>query len=211
MAVTLDVEVGENKSGEQATVKTETMGTKVCFWASNFVGLLCGLLYAFAGFAKVTGGMDGMIAGTLAPFYGVPPVLFKVLAFFGHFTGGVCMIGGLYVKMCMKLKKIPADIGGKSADTLETLILMDGVGMITIALGALLKHAICGEPLFTPLVIAFLFLPLRFGSNDWTIPRGMYPLTNRRLFFGFLAVNVLGFIISVVMHFTIGECKEFQM
>jgi hypothetical protein len=203
--MTVDVEVGKSvdaKPVESRSVEpvVETPTMKICFWTSNLLGLLCGLLFGLAGFGKVSGAMDEMIATTLAPFYGVPPLAFKVLAFFGHFTGGVCMIGGILVK-------IGANFRNTKADLLETLILMDGFGMCTIAAGAVLQHILMGVSPFTPLVIVFPFPLLRLGYNGWTLPEGNVLSTsipNKKLLLGFLGVNVFGFLLSIVMHVTIG-------
>lgn len=149
---------------------------------------------------KVIGGMDPMIATETAPFYGVPVFAIKILAFFGHFFGGVCMIGGIIAKIIAKLQ-------GKKADFLETLILMDGIGMCTIATGAVFLHVMMGMGWFTPLILALLFPPLRFGYNGWALPEGHVLSTsfpNKSVFFAFAIVNVVGFLVSVVMHFTIG-------
>jgi len=200
-----DVEVGkphETDTVENKPIKLveETPIMKLCFWTSNLLGVLCGLLYASAGFGKVTGRMDGMLESSHAPFYGVPVVAFKVLAFFGHLTGGVCMIGGI-------VAKIVAKIQDKKAELLETLILMDSIGMCTIAIGAVFKHVMSGQSWFTPLLIVLPLPLLRFGYNGWAIPQGNIPsisFPNKSLFLAFLGVNVVGFVLSIVMHVTIG-------
>jgi hypothetical protein len=199
MAVSLDLEVGKSENDAKPVEKAKkpvekTQTQKGMLWVSNLVGLLCGLLFGLTGFNKFMGNMDSRIETSHAPFFGVPVVAIKVLAFFGHFNGGFCMIVGLCTKTFAQLEDTKANL-------LETLILMDGVGMCTIALGAVFLHAMRdqGPP---PLVLAIPFALLRFGYNGWAIPGED---RERKLFFGFLAVNVVGFLVSVVMHFTIGE------
>jgi hypothetical protein len=200
-----DVEIGKSQGVEAVESKptepiVETPVMKVCFWLSNVLGLLCGLMYGGAGFGKVTGAMDDMLSTVHAPFYGVPVVAFKVLAFFGHLTGGVCMIGGIIAMIVMKFQ-------GKKAELLETLILMDSVGMCTIAIGAVFLHLMMGMPWFTPLIIVLPLPLLRFGYNGWALPQGNVLSTsfpNKSLFLVFVGVNVVGFVLSIVMHLTIG-------
>jgi hypothetical protein len=199
MAVTLDLEIGNPKDAKPVEKKAKKSAEKTrmqngMFWASNLVGLLCGLMFGLSGFGKVTGAMDPMIETTIAPFYGVPVIAIKVLAFFGHLNGGLCMILGLGTKTFAQLEDTKANL-------LETLILMDGVGMSTIAFGAVFLHAMRNEAP-SPLLLVVPFALLRFGYNGWAIPGED---RERKLFFGFLGFNVVGFLVSVLMHFTIGE------
>jgi hypothetical protein len=187
----------EDKPVEPAA---DPIKVKLFFWASNFLGLLCGLMFFGSGFGKVSGGMDSTLETVHGPFFGIPGAAFKVLAFFGHFMGGICMIYGICAK-------IVYNVLGKKAPFLETLILMDAVGMCTIAIGAVFLHVMMGMSWFTPLVIVFPLPLLRFGYNGWTLPEGNVlstSLPNKKLYYGFVGVNVVGFLISVVMHLTIG-------
>jgi hypothetical protein len=122
----------------------------------------------------------------------------------GHLTGGICMIAGIVLMIVLKCldKKI------ELMKLLETLILMDSICMFTIALGASFYHVMMGDSWFTPLVIAFPLPLLRFGYNGWALPEGNVlstSLPNKTLFLAFLGVNVVGFLISCVMHVTIGK------
>lgn len=111
------------------------------------------------------------------------------------------MLGGIIVK-------IVANFLDKQADLLETLILMDGIGMTTIAIGAVFLHVMTGTSAFTPLLAVVPFVPLRFGSNGWAVPDGYVlstSLSNKKLLLSFVGVNAVGFLISVVMHVTIGS------
>jgi hypothetical protein len=200
-----DVEVGKSQDSEPVDAKptepaAETPIMKLCFWLSNLVVIPFAALFAFAGWAKVSGGMDEMLAERHAPFQGVPVLAIKILAFFGHLTGGVCMLGGIIAKIITKLQ-------GKKADFLETLILMDGIGLSTIAIGSVFQHVMLGESWFTPLVPILAFPLLRFAANGFALPEGNVLSTsfpNRKLFLAFAGVNVVGFLLSIVMHLTLG-------
>jgi hypothetical protein len=161
------------------------------FWASNVVALLTGFLFGMAGAAKLAGAMDPMVNEVHAPFFGVPPILMKIPQL-AEAIGGFCLIGG-------SIAKIAAKLDGSKSNLLETLLLMDGIGLCTIAISALFMHTMRSEPP-PPLLIALVYTPLRFWYNDWTLPNGF-----RTLFFVFLGVNVLGFLSSVAMHFAFGK------
>merc|ERR1719160_1609691 len=110
------------------------------------------------------------------------------------------MLGGILAMIVIKLR-------GKKAELLETLILMDSVGMCTIAIGAVFLHVMMGDSWFNPLVMVLPLPLLRFGYNGGALPEGNVLSTsfpNKSLFFAFVGVNVVGFFIGIVMHFTLG-------
>ena len=98
---------------------------KVIFWASNVVGLLTGFLFGMAGAAKVAGAMADEVEDVYAPFFGVPPIAMK-FPFLAEAFGGFCLFGGIIAKIALKLDDSKSSL-------LETLLLMDGIGLSTIA------------------------------------------------------------------------------
>ena len=76
---------------------------------------------------------------------------------------------------------------------------MDGIGLSTIAFGALFFHFMRGEGP-PPLMFAVLYTFLRFAYNDFALPEGYW-----KLYFVFLGVCVIGFLSAVAMHFASGE------
>jgi hypothetical protein len=199
--MTSDAEIGGANSTtaeKKPTPAEDTPMKKALFWTSNILGLLCGLNFAQAGFLKVIGERDHVIEDKHAPFFSVPPVAIKAVALFGHLNGGVCMIVGICAKIFAPFVKLDE----KKANLLETLILMDGIGMCTIASGAVFLHFMMSEPVTTPsrLLLAYPFAVLRFWYNKWTLPEG-YVI----LFRVFAGICVAGFLLAVIRGFLIGS------
>jgi hypothetical protein len=158
----------------------EVPKSKPLLYASNGFGILTGLIFTGAGSAKVAGLMDEEISTQMAPFWGLPPLLMKVLLSF-EVLGGVCMLGGLAVKSFVKLEESKANL-------LETLLIMDGLGLTTIFLGALYFHLMTeGNP--APMLPAPIYFALRLAYNQ-----GRPPAEFRMLFFAFAALNLLGLL-----------------
>jgi hypothetical protein len=86
----------------------------------------------------------------------------------GHVFGGVCMTGGIIVQIAVKLEETKVNL-------LESLLIMDGLGLSTIAIGAMFYHYMT-EQGPTPMMILFIFPILRLGYNDWKLPEGFKPL-----------------------------------
>jgi hypothetical protein len=109
--------------------------------------------------------------------------------------GGVCLLGGMAVKSFAKLDD-------KKSDLLETLILMDGVGLTSFYLVGQFFHVMLDGALAI-IVIAPIFFALRLAYN-----KGVPPAEFKMLFFGFLAFNVVGVLAAIGLHFAIGEMPE---
>jgi hypothetical protein len=189
MSVGTDVEVGAKYA--PPTKNPIGIQKKVAFWASNVFALLTGLAFGIAGALKLAGAMDHEVKEVMAPFFGMPPILMKIPQL-AEAIGGFCLIGGSIATIVAKLDESKSNL-------LETLLLMDGIGLCTIAIGALFMHTMRSEPP-PPLLIALVYTPLRFWYNDWTLPHGF-----KTLFFVFLGVNVVGLLSSVAMHFAFGK------
>jgi hypothetical protein len=172
----------------------EPKKSKPLLYVSNLFGILVGLLCTMAGSAKLAGAMDREIWGTFAPFFGIPGPLMKA-GFVFEAIGGICMLLGLAVKSFAKLDESKSNL-------LETLILMDGVGLTSFFIGAQFLHLMTdGAP--TPLILCPIFLLLRLAYN-----KGVPPAEFKMLFFGFLGFNILGLLVSIGLHFTMGEIPE---
>lgn len=184
-----DVVVGSDKSTTEEAPKSKPL-----LYASNCMGILVGLMCTMAGSAKMAGAMDDAIYYAFSPFFGIPGPLMKALLAF-EAIGGICMLLGLAVKSFAKLDESKSNL-------LETLILMDGVGVTAIFIAAQFFHLMTdGAP--TPLILCPIFFLLRLAYN-----KGVPPAEFKMLFFGFLGFNILGLLVSIGLHFTIGEIPE---